>query len=208
MSPEHAFKVKLRSIVAEIDVEVDVAFVGACEFENTLELPLAIGVGAGRAADDAHALLEGRDQELIRSRIVGQALLREHADLDIDKIGEIADRLGDALEAAHIDDRIKFELGANPGCALSQGAGQNLAGAHVDVLSRKGVLGGACPANGIRVTADFRCGTVEDVRLVEMNVALDEACADECAGEVAFRPLDVEFRPDRGDAPAGDRDVD
>jgi hypothetical protein len=149
-----------------------------------------------------------QDQEFIRARIVGQTLLWKHADLDVDQICKISDRLRDALEAVHIDDRIEFELGANPSCALSHGAGQNLACPPVNVLSGKGVLGGARPANRIGVTAGFRRGSLENVRLVEVNVALDEASAGQRAGKVPFRPRNVELRADCGDAAVFDRDID
>ena len=40
-----------------------------------------IGVGVGAAADEVGALLAGRDQQFLGAGIVGQALLREYADL-------------------------------------------------------------------------------------------------------------------------------
>ena len=70
--------------MARIEVDVDVDVELARQLEHAADLPGMIAVVAGCSADQAGAPLQGGDQQLVRPRIVGQAFLREDADLEVD----------------------------------------------------------------------------------------------------------------------------
>ena len=56
--------------------------------EDARDLAVRIAVGVGAAADQIGALLPGLDQQFLGAGIVSQALLREDADLEIDRPGD------------------------------------------------------------------------------------------------------------------------
>ena len=80
----HLVEMHPGRIEVEIEMKVDVEIEAARDIEDARDLRGRIGVGIGAAADDVGALLAGLDQQLLGAGIVGQAFLREHADLQVD----------------------------------------------------------------------------------------------------------------------------
>ena len=72
-----------------------------------------VGVVAGRGTDDLGAR-QTFDQQLVGARIVGQAFLRKHAQLDVDRPFVFVDQRLHAVEAAHADAGIDLDMRAHP----------------------------------------------------------------------------------------------
>ena len=70
-------------------MKIDVAIEAPRDLEDARDMSMRIAVGIRTAADQVRALLAGRDQQFFGARIVEQAFLREHANLDIDGPSDI-----------------------------------------------------------------------------------------------------------------------
>ncbi len=64
----------------KIDIDVELLR----QVEDPFDLALGIGVGIGTAADHVAAVAQRRDQQFLGAGIVGQPLLRKHAERQID----------------------------------------------------------------------------------------------------------------------------
>jgi hypothetical protein len=84
-----------------MEVDIDVEFLR--KIEDAREMRVRVGVHVGTAADGFTALAERLDQQFLGSGIVGQALLREHTEFEIDRPGVVALERFDRLEAAQAD---------------------------------------------------------------------------------------------------------
>ena len=133
-----------------VDVDVELAR----KREDALDLSSRIAVIAGRAADDFCAALEPFDEQLLRSWVVRQTLLRKHADSM--SMAQVIGDQRDGLKAAHADAGIHFHLGAHPGGAMQDALDQRALGAHAHVLDRHAFLQRRMPLTGL--SACRSCG--------------------------------------------------
>jgi hypothetical protein len=72
---------------ADIKMDIDVDVELSCQFEDAVYLRRSICVVARCTADCVGAALEPFDQKLISSGMIGEALLRENANLDVERSG-------------------------------------------------------------------------------------------------------------------------
>ena len=193
---------------AHVEVDVDVGVVLAREFEYTVDLRGAVGVVARRAAEHAGAALEALDQQFVRARVVGEAFLREHAHLDIDRPLVVAGERLDGLEAAHADARVDFDLCAHARGAVQDAFLQRAFGALVGVLVGHGVLDRRHALDRGVGCARLRGAPIDDPGLVDVDVGLHEARAGQAPARVVDRALCGEVRADGCDAAVLDADVD
>ena len=122
----------------------------AREFEHAPDLPGMVGVVAGCRADHLGAALEALDQQFVGAGIVGQPLLREDAQLDVDRPLVFVDQRLHAVEAAHADAGIDLDMRAHARRAVLDAILQRLFGARVNVLGGEGLLHLPHPLDGIR----------------------------------------------------------
>src|SRR5262245_23710541 len=120
----------------KIDVEIE----AARKLENAGDLRLGIGVGIGAAADQVGALLASRDQKLVGAGIVGQALLRKDADLQVDGPGIIALERAHGVKAVEADAGIDLHMGAHSRRAMYDRLLQRPLRARMDVGLRERAL--------------------------------------------------------------------
>ena len=80
-----------------------------------------IGIGIGATADHVGALLAGLHQQLLGAGIVGEALLRERADLQVDCPRIIAFEPAHRVETVEPHARVDFDVGAHAGRAMDDG---------------------------------------------------------------------------------------
>src|SRR3954468_10985919 len=102
-------------------MKVDVEIETARDREDARSLGRRIGVGVGAAADDVGPLLAGRDQQLLGAGIVGQAFLREYADLKVERPGVIALEGAYGVKAVEPHARVGLDMGAHARRALDDG---------------------------------------------------------------------------------------
>ena len=95
----HLVEVHPAGIEIEVEVEVDVEVEAAGDGEDARDVLVRVRVGVGAAADQVGALGAGRHQQLLGARVVDQPLLREDADLQVERPGVIALQLRDGAEA-------------------------------------------------------------------------------------------------------------
>ena len=108
--------------------------------EHAVDLAVRIAVGIGRGADHRAAALERRDHQLVGAGIVEQALLREDADLDVDRPLVFVDQRQHAFEPAQADAGIDLELRAHVRRAVQDRLLERAHGAGVDILRRERLL--------------------------------------------------------------------
>ena len=154
-------------------VDVDVEFAG--ELEDAMDLAGLVRVVARRAADHLGAAPEALDHQLVGPRIVGQAFLRKHADLDVDRPFVVGDQRLHAFEAAHADAGIDLDLRAHAGGAVHDALLEGALGARAHVLDRHVFLERRDALDRAERAALLRRAAVDDARLVEMDVGLDQA---------------------------------
>ena len=121
---------------ADVEMNVDVDVELARELEDAPDLAGLVLVVARRAADHLGAALEPLDQQLVGARIAGQAFLRKHADLDVDRPLVVGDQRLHAFEAAHADAGIDLDLRAHAGGAVLDALLERALGARAHVLDR------------------------------------------------------------------------
>src|SRR5690606_5386950 len=166
-------QIHARGVEVEIEMEIDIDIVAGRELENPRDLSIGIAVGIRAAADQVGALVQRLDEQRISARVVQQALLRKHADLDVDRPRVVPLELPDRLEASQPGARIDIDMGAHPRRSLDDRLLEGASAASVDVLDREAPLQvGNLPDRlfeRVGVTAPL-----DQVGLVEMNMGLDE----------------------------------
>ena len=192
---------------AEIQMHVDVDVVVARQLEDAVDLAGRIAVGIGRAADHAAAAVERRDNELVGARIVEETLLREHADLEIDRPGILLHQRQHAFEPAQPDAGIDFKMRAHVGRALQDRLLERAHGAGMNVLRGERRLGLGRLRDRLFEVAALGPAAVEDARFVEMDVGLDETGRHQATAQIDGLAFSGEARFDGGDVPAGDADI-
>ena len=96
-----------------------------------------VGVVARGAAENPGAAPQSFHQQFLRPWIVGQSLLGEHADLQIDRPSVFADQRQNTFQAAQPDARIDLQMGAHMGRTLEDRLLQSAARTSVNVLGRE-----------------------------------------------------------------------
>ena len=190
----------------EMDVEVDVEF--ARQFEDAPDLPRLVGVVARRAAEHLCAAPQTFDQQLLRAGKADQPFLRKHADLDLDRPFVIGDQRLHALEAAHPDAGIDLDLRAHARRAMQDALLERGGRPRTHVLDRHVQLQRRHALHRAQGPPLLRRAAVDDTRLVEMDVRLDQAGAGEAAARIMDRRIGRERALDCHDAPIRDADVE
>ena len=114
--------------------------------------------------------------------IADQPFLRKHADLDVDRPFVVGDQRLDALEPAHADAGIDLDLRAHARRAVQDASFERRARrARARPRPSSLALSGVTPFTGLRLRAVLRRAAVDDARLVEMDVGLDQARTGEAA---------------------------
>ena len=106
--------VHVGGAVARIQMHVDIGVELAGEFEDPADLAVLVGIVVGRRADDPGTALQRLHQQFVRALVVGQALLREDAQLDVDRPGIVAAQFLQRVEAAHLDPAVQLDMGPHP----------------------------------------------------------------------------------------------
>ncbi len=96
----------------------------------------------------------------------------------------------------------------HPRRAVQNALLQRLAGAAADVLHGEELLHRRDPLHLVRLAPDLRRAAVDDPRLVEMDVSLDEAGAGEPTAGFENLGIGRETASNGGDAAALDADID
>ena len=135
-------------------------------------------------------------------------LLGEGAHLEVEAVGVLPAQREHRLDAPEAHDRIDLHVTAHRRRAERGGAVEEPPGAGLDVLDGEGPLGLGGDADGFRERALLARRALEEIRLVQVDVRIDEARHDEA-------PLAVEAQPrgrpgeiaERADPPRADADV-
>ena len=193
--------------VAEVEVHVDIHVELARHLEQTIDLSRRIAVGVGRAANDVAAPLQALDHELVGSGVVQQTLLRKDADLQIHGPLVLVDQRLDAIQAPQAHHRIHLQVGAHVGGALQDALLQGPHGALAHLLGLEAPLGLRHLGDGLVQRSLDGLAAIEQARLVQVDVGLDEPRRDEASADVDLFALGSESGLDGDDAPALDPDV-
>ena len=169
--------------------------------------PCGLRVGIGRGADHRSAAPERLDHQLVGAGIVEQALLREDADLEVDRPLVLLDQRPHAFQPAQADAGIDLELRAHVRRAVEDRPLQRDLGAGVDVLGREQLLLPGHLADRLLQVAALGLAASQDARLVEVDVGLDEARRHQATAEVEGLTVGGELRLNDGDAALVDADV-
>jgi hypothetical protein len=135
-------------------------------------------------------------------------LLREDADLQVERPGVLSLQLRHGLEAAQTNARVDLDVGAHVHGAVEDRLLQSAAGAGDDVILGEGPLCARGLGDGFLQRAGDDTAAVGDARLVEMDVGFDEARRHEVAFETLIGTSCREIGLDRGDAAVANADVD
>ena len=202
-------RVEMLGRGAAVDMHVDIGIELARQFEDAMDLGGAVAVVAGRRADDPGAVLQRLDHQLVGAGIVGQAFLRHDAELDVDRPLVLVDERLDALEAAHPDLGIDLAMGAHAGGAVADAFLDGRRGPLEHVLDRHRVLDRRHALHGeVRHALGVVFAAAEDAGLVEMDMGIDEAGADEAAVALELFPgAAAQLRRYGRDAALHDADV-
>ena len=180
-----------------VDIHVELAR----QVEDAVDLSGMVRIIVRRRADHLRAAVQSLDQQRIRSRIVSQTLLREHAHLNVDRPGVVAPQRIDRLEAAHLHAAIELQMRAHPCRAVTDAFLQRAAGTRVHILDRERVLHRSHTLHRIGLPPVLRRAAVDDAGLVQMDMRLDQAGAGETAVRVEDRAIGLQGGLDR-DNPA------
>ena len=200
-------QVQFRRVRAEVQVHVYVYVELAGHLEYAVYLPVGVGVGVGSGANHGAALLKGLHHQLVRSRIVEQALLREDAHFDVYGPLVLIHQGFHALQSSQPYDRVHFKLGAHVGGAVQDALLQGALAPLVNVLGRELPLGFGYLLNGLRQVALFRPAPFQDAGLVQVDVSLYETRSHQAAANVDLLPLGVDNGLYGGDAALVNADV-
>jgi hypothetical protein len=140
--------------------------------------------------------------------VVGQAFLGKHTDLQVDRPLVLRDEPLHAVIAAQADARIDLDVGAHARGPERDAVLQRLLGPSVDVLDGERVLHLRHALHRHRLPPGFRRAAVDDARLVEMNVRLDEPARGEAAAGVVGGTVGRDLGLDGGDPALLEADVD
>src|SRR5262249_58405444 len=179
----------------------------ATELEDAVDLRRAVRVVAWRAADRPGAAPERLDQKLVGARIIGQAVLRKDAHLDVDRPLVVGDQGGNRLVPAQPDAGVDLDLRAHAGGAVQDALLERARGAHARVLDRERLLQRRDALDRVDLAHLLGRAALDDARLVEVNMGLDQAGADEAAGRVVFAAVSRQCGRNRGDPAGLDADV-
>ena len=177
----------------KIDIDVELLR----QIKYLFEMRVRIGVHIGAAADRFAAVAQRCNQQFLGPGIVGQALLRHHAELEVDRPFVFLDERLHALEAAQADQRVDLDMRAHARRAVLDASFERLAGALEDVLDRHGVLDVRDPLHRVVDAAGLGRAAVDDARLVEMDVRLDQPAAAQTSFGIVRRGIADEIRLDR-----------
>ena len=177
-------EIEIVRALAEVEVHVDIDIELAGEREHAVDLPGGVAVGIGRGTDDTGSAFQRLHHELVGARVVEQPLLREDANLEVDRPAIGVDQRQHALEAAHADAGIDLQMGAHVGRALCDAGVEHAACTRIYVLSREFPFDPRHLVDGLGEIASLRAAAVEDAGLVEMDVGLDEPGRHQTAAHV------------------------
>ncbi len=175
--------------LGEIEVHVDFGVEIARDGKNPIDLAARIGVEIRHGADRPRAAAQALDQQFFGAGIVGEPLLRENAQFDVDRPGVIARELVDRFEPDHSNSRIKLDMGTHAHRALRDAAFQGPPAPRIDVFDGEAALGGRGFPDGFGDGAFLDAAAVEDAGLVEMDMRLDHAGDHQAALRFQFRPI-------------------
>src|SRR5262249_44453744 len=159
-------------------------------------------------ADHPGAALQAFDHQLIRTRIADQPFLRKHADLDVDRPFVVGDQRLHAVEPAHADAGIDLDLRAHARGAVLDALFERTCGARAHVLDRHVLLDRRDAFDRAELAALLRRTAVDDARLVEMDVRLDQSGASEPRVGVIDLAVSGEGPLDRDNAALLDADIE
>src|SRR5262245_37714147 len=185
---------------ADIQVHVDVDVELARQLEDAADLAGLVAVVAWRAADYLRAALQSLDQQLLRSRIADQSLLREDTDFDIDRPSIVRNQRLHALETAHADAGIDLDLRAHARRSVLDALLQRSLGARANVVDRHALLQRRDALDGAQLAAFLRRAAIDDARLVEMDMRLDQTGTGEVAPGIIDLGIGGDAALDRDDA--------
>ena len=192
---------------AEIEMHVDIGVELARHLEHAIDLAGRIGVGVRCCSHHATPAFETREHQLVGAGIVEQTLLREDADLEVDRPGIFLDERQDTFEAAQPDHRVHFQVGAHVRGALQDRLLEGAAGALVDVVRRESGLRLGHLADRLFKIAAIGGAAVENAGFIEVDMRLDEARRNEPAAELDCFARRRQVRPDSNDPAVLDSDV-
>ncbi len=188
-------------------MQVDVDVEPARELEHAGDLPDRVGVGVRRAADRGRAGFECLDEQGVGLGRLGEALLGEHAHVDIDRPGVVGRGGEHAVESAAPDRRVELDVGADSGRAVDHASAQRGAGALAHVVDGELRLGDRGPGDR-RVEPTRGRAPGEEARLVEVEMGVDETGHAELAARLDLGAGVREVGADGRDATGVDREVD
>jgi hypothetical protein len=164
-----------RYVEREVEVHVDGHVEVARDGEHAVDLAVRVAIDVRRRTRDARTALERCDHQLLGARIVGETFLGKYADVDVDCKGVLVHERCHAVEAAQADARIDFDVRAHVRRALQDRALERARAARVHVLRGERGLRPRDLANGFGQRPLARAHALQDARLVEVHVRLDEA---------------------------------
>src|SRR6185503_9994939 len=133
--------------------------------------------------------------------------LRKDAHLDVDRPLVVRDERLDALEPTHADTGIDLDLRAHARRAVQDAVLERARGARADVLDRHALLERRHAQDRAQGAALLRRAALDDARLVQVDVGLDEARTGKPTLRIEARPLGREPRRDRRDPAVLDADI-
>ena len=203
----HQVDVHLVGGGTDVEVDVDVAVVVERELEDAPDLSRVVRVVGGCSTDHRRASLQCRHHVAVGLRRVGPALLCEHAQLQIDRPRIVDGQRLQGLESAQTDVGVDLHVGAHVGDAVQDAPLQGLRGPRVDVVDREPRLDRGHPLHVVAGPARGRGAPLDDARLVEVDVGLDESGGDQAAVDVEGLGIRPDLRLDGDDPIAGEPDV-
>ena len=162
----------------------------------------------GAAPTTRGALPEGLAHQLFGPRIVGEPFLRKHADLEVHRpavrVGEPLDR----VEPGEADAGVDLDVRAHMRRAVDDRLLEDRTAAREHVVVAELPLDLRHFGNRLLERATLGLAAVEDARLVEMEVRLDETGHDEVSTKVDLGGRRGEPRRQRRHLAVGDADVE
>ena len=155
----HQVNVHLLRRIAGVQMHVDVHIELTRQLEDPMDLPGMVGIIIRCGADDTCAAPQTFDQQSVSAWIVGQPLLREDADLDVDRPGIVVAQSLNRFEAAHLHAAIELQMRAHSRGAMLDALLQRAAGALINVLDSECLLHRGDALHGIGLRALARAGS-------------------------------------------------
>ena len=188
-------------------MDVDVAVVLERQLEDTPDLPGVVRVVSGCPTDHRGAPFKRRHHVPVGFGNVGPAFLGEDAQLQVHSPRVIGREPLQGLESPQAHVGVDLHVGAHVGDAVENALLQGLGGPRVDVLHRESRLDRGHPLHVVPGAARGRCAPVDDARLVEVDMGLDESGRYQPAAEVERVGGGLDVRVDGRDPAAGNADV-